>query len=54
MSFLAKIKKTISNLFSSSFDELDDLVNYIFSNESLPEPLPTKEEETYTHNQEHK
>ena len=47
MSLFKKLKSIISNLFNLALDDVDELVNYIFSNESLPEPLKSKEEETY-------
>jgi len=47
MNLLKKIKNIFSNIFNFCNDDLNDLVNYIFSSETLPEPLPNKEEETY-------
>lgn len=47
MNLLKKIKNIFNNVINKMFLDVDDLVNYIFSNESLPAPLPTNEEEAY-------
>jgi len=44
MSILSKIKDAVLKFLNNSFS-LDELVNYIFSNESLPSPLDSKEED---------
>ena len=44
MSILLKIKKLIEKVFNFEIVELDNLVNYIFTAESLPEPLSTDKE----------
>ena len=44
MNILKKIKKIVFNIFNSNYD-LDELVSYIFTNESLPSPLDNKEED---------
>ena len=41
------IKKIYLKFLNKFIYDVDDLVNYIFSNESLPAPLETSEEDTY-------
>ena len=47
MNLIKNLKKIINNLFDKMFLDVDELVNYIFSNESLPAPLDTHEEDVY-------
>lgn len=42
-----KLKKLYQRFLKTCTLNIDDLVNYIFSNESLPAPLKTEEEELY-------
>lgn len=42
-----KLKKLYQNFLKKCTLNIDDLVNYIFSNESLPAPLKSGEEELY-------
>jgi len=44
MNIFKKIKQFFINLFKGNFLSSESIVNYIFSNESLPEPLPQDEE----------
>lgn len=44
MSILLNIKKLIKKIFNFEIVELDNLVNYIFTAESLPEPLSLERE----------
>ena len=44
MNLLKKIKNIFMKLLKLENDEVDNIVNYIFSAESLPEPLPTERE----------
>ena len=44
MSILLKIKKLLNKIFKLDIVEIDDLVNYIFTAESLPEPLDIEQE----------
>lgn len=44
---LNSIKKIFVKLVDKIFYDVDELVNYIFSNDSLPAPLSNTEEETY-------
>lgn len=46
MSILSKIK-TLFNKFNSLFNTNDDIVNYIFSNDSLPAPLNDDDEKIF-------
>ena len=44
MNLLKKIKNIFMKLLKLENDEVENIVNYIFSAESLPEPLPTERE----------
>ncbi len=44
MNILLKIKKLFNKIFKFELVEVDDLVNYIFTAESLPEPLDIERE----------
>lgn len=47
MEILKRIKIILKNFINKTFFDVEDLVNYIFSNESLPAPLTQNEEEVY-------
>lgn len=47
MNILNNIKKIFIKLLNKTFYDVDELVNFIFTNESLPAPLENNEEETY-------
>lgn len=47
MNLFNKLKRLLNVVVNKTFVDVDELVNYIFSNESLPEPLSNKDEETF-------
>lgn len=47
MNLLNNIKKILIKIFNKNILDLDELVSFIFSNESLPAPLEPDEEDTY-------
>lgn len=47
MKFLQQLKELFNKFVSPIFNSTEDLVNYIFSNDSLPAPLDTNDENMY-------
>lgn len=47
MNLIKNIKKIFIKLLNKTFYDIDELVNFIFTNESLPAPLEANEEEVY-------
>ena len=47
MKILNKIKTLFNNFISPLFNSTDDIVNYIFTNDSLPAPLEDDDEKMY-------